>query len=416
MLKYKIAYFSLLIFCLLISKSFQQLTNDQKKAKLRLQIFTSENKNKTIEINYIQSDNVIKSQLETICSSANKPLLKFIVHGFAETWNMTNRWNWVDVMKTEMLKSAESNKVCVVVLDWRELAKGGDFISNYWKAISNMNIAADLLTKFFSLNKVNENNMHCIGFSLGCHMCSIFYKAFQTKFKLKPYRITGLDPAGPFYKDKPLSEKLNLNDAQFVDIIHTSENFGLADKLGHMDFFVDNGPSEVTACSGIKDRFDTSDKFILYEEDKNSKSYDDVYLSDKDVVENGGFNSLSVNKVYNLAKKLFSSIWNFLTNKSKRVFLNLHAFFGCSHLMSVRIFIFSINECLFRVNYCNSIREFKTDKCYKSNNTGYPRMGYYADLSDEFYKISKGSFFSITNSTPPFCNDRLADRNKKLIF
>lgn len=62
MLKYKIAYFSLFIFCLLISKSFQQLSDDQKKAKLRLQIFTSENKSKTIEINYIQSDNVVKSQ------------------------------------------------------------------------------------------------------------------------------------------------------------------------------------------------------------------------------------------------------------------------------------------------------------------------------------------------------------------
>jgi pancreatic triacylglycerol lipase len=101
-----------------------------------------------------------------------------------------------------------------------------------------MKIAADLMTEFFRYNKVNEKNMHCIGFSLGAHMCAIFYQTYTDKFKIKPERITGLDPAGPMFGSKPLNEKLSYLNANFVDIIHTSKNFGSDEKLGHMDFYV----------------------------------------------------------------------------------------------------------------------------------------------------------------------------------
>lgn len=408
----KSLYVAALIFFISIESTFQQqLTEDQKKAVVRLQVFTVENLTKTIELNNSLRDDQLKSQLKTICDPVKKPLTKFIVHGFAETWNMTYRWNWVNDMKKELLKSSDSDKMCLIILDWKELAKGGDLISNYWKAISNMNLAADLMVKFFSLNKIDENKMHCIGFSLGCHMCSIFYKVYQTKLKIKPYRITGLDPAGPFFHEKPLSEKLNYNDAQFVDILHTSENFGLADKLGHMDFFVDDGPSEVTACSNIKDRFDTSDKFILYEEtNKKSSSYADVYIEDKDLDKSGGLSNLSLDKVFNFAKRFFNSVMDFFKNKPKRIFLNLHAFFGCSHLMSVRLFIFSINECNYKVSYCNSTNtnDFKKGNCSQLNDLSPPRMGYYADSSDVYFKYSMASFFTNTTSTPPFCKDPIS--------
>ncbi len=42
--------------------------------------------------------------------------------------------------------------------------------SNYWRAISNMQIAGDLLTEFLRANEVDPAGMHCIGFSLGSHM------------------------------------------------------------------------------------------------------------------------------------------------------------------------------------------------------------------------------------------------------
>ena len=68
-----------------------------------------------------------------------------------------------------------------------------------------------------------------------------------------------MDPAGPFYgAQRTISDKLHHSgkfynklskkssiftcflikkDAEFVDIIHTSEKFGLVEKNGHMDFY-----------------------------------------------------------------------------------------------------------------------------------------------------------------------------------
>lgn len=151
--------------------------------------------------------------LSTVC--AKKPLLKLIVHGFSERWNMSVRWNWVEPMKNEMLKKTdlnpEAHSVCVIVVDWEELAKGGDLVANYWRAISNMRVAAEFMTSYFHRAGLDSDhkakNMHCIGFSLGCHMCSILYKVYKEKYGVKPGRITGLDPAGPFFQSKPESEK-----------------------------------------------------------------------------------------------------------------------------------------------------------------------------------------------------------------
>jgi len=136
--------------------------NHVSTSSIRLHAFISENKrNHSFEISYDKKEDDLKSQLIKICDWKKKTLIKLIVHGFAETWNMTTRWNWVDVLKNELLKSEDSTKLCILIVDWRELARGGDIMPNYHKAISNMNIAADLLTKFLGINPIDQNKMHC---------------------------------------------------------------------------------------------------------------------------------------------------------------------------------------------------------------------------------------------------------------
>ena len=81
-----------------------------------------------------------------------------------------------------------------------------------------MQILGDLITDFFAVNRINEKNMHCIGFSLGAHACGVFYQVYFNKIHVKPERITGLDPAGPFFSDRSFDEKLSYNDAVFVDV------------------------------------------------------------------------------------------------------------------------------------------------------------------------------------------------------
>ena len=176
-----------------------------------------------------------------------------------------------------------------------------------------------------------------------------------------------------------------------------------------MDFFFDNGPAgEVKACDDVKNRFETTDKFILYQEEGKNKTFDDVTLTDLD--KNGGIRNLTVKSVFASMKNFFKKISDFFSKKPKRIFMSLHQFFGCAHLMSVRLFIVSINECEFRANLCDSLNDFKKKDCFTNRNKTFdikllPRAGYHADKAIDFFNKINGSFFSYTTINPPFCLD-----------
>lgn len=176
-----------------------------------------------------------------------------------------------------------------------------------------------------------------------------------------------------------------------------------------MDFFFDNGPAgEVKACDDVKNRFETTDKFILYQEDGKNKTFDDVTLTDLD--KNGGIRNLTVKSVFASMKNFFKKISDFFSKKPKRIFMSLHQFFGCAHLMSVRLFIVSINECELRANLCDSLNDFKKKDCFTNRNKTFdikllPRAGYHADKAIDLFKKINGSFFSYTAINPPFCLD-----------
>ena len=191
-----------------------------------------------------------------------------------------------------------------------------------------------------------------------------------------------------------------------MDIIHTSSTFGLPEKNGHMNFYPDKGPSEVAACSDLGNRYDTYNNVILYQEgerNEDSNDFTDVTLTDKEIEQQGGIQKLTVKSVLGI----FADMFNFMAKKPKRVFTKLHQFFGCSHLMSVRLFMSSINDCLFKSQFCASFEDFKQgSNCTMDPvNKDWPRMGYYADRTSMFYRHSHGSFFLETTQNPPFCAD-----------
>lgn len=51
-----------------------------------------------------------------------------------------------------------------------------------------------------------------------------------------------LDPAGPCFRNAPYEERLNRDAAEKVDVVHTNiDGFGIADTMGHIDFYVNGG-------------------------------------------------------------------------------------------------------------------------------------------------------------------------------
>lgn len=61
-----------------------------------------------------------------------------------------------------------------------------------------------------------------------------------------------MDPALPFFATLNSDWKLDKNDADFVDVIHTSAGtFGKLEATGHVDFYV-NGGSLQPSCQSKK--------------------------------------------------------------------------------------------------------------------------------------------------------------------
>jgi len=222
-------------------------------------------------------------------------------------------------MKNELLKKLDSN---VIIVDWQKGAAGLD----YFEAQKNLKAMAKIIANFISQNRVNPKTVHCVGHSLGAHACGFVGK------NLKIARITGLDPAGPWYENIVATEKLNKNDADIVDVLHTDWKLGHYKPLGHRDFYP-NGGTVQPGCTATRS-FDLSS-----------------YLIKSDV-------GRAVDLV-------------------------------CSHSRALLFFTESINSvCPFTSIPCPSYSEFKSGRCTCSRTFGCARMGYHADNT-----VEQGSFF-----------------------
>ncbi|XP_074031951.1 lipoprotein lipase [Leptinotarsa decemlineata] len=135
----------------------------------------------------------------------------------------------------------------VILLDWSELAT----FPWYQVAVVNVKHVAQRLREFIEIfndsGEIPIQNLHVIGFSLGCHIAGIAGKLLRKDLRIP--RITGLDPALPEFSLKDISKRLNSNDAEYVDVIHTDSGiFGFPLSVGHADFYPNGGRALQPGC------------------------------------------------------------------------------------------------------------------------------------------------------------------------
>ena len=91
-----------------------------------------------------------------------------------------------------------------------------------------------------------------LGHSLGAHICGLASNVIQNQLA----RISGLDPAGPFFESKDIAVRLDPSDGKFVDVIHSNADFkfgfalGSAQASGHVDFYP-NGGEDQPGCPSV---------------------------------------------------------------------------------------------------------------------------------------------------------------------
>uniref|UniRef100_A0A3P8WXR3 Lipase, member Ia n=1 Tax=Cynoglossus semilaevis TaxID=244447 RepID=A0A3P8WXR3_CYNSE len=161
----------------------------------------------------------------------------FIIHGYRPTGSPPV---WVHELMALLLLRTDVN---VIVVDWNHGAAN----LNYLKAVENTKQAAENLTAFIERMQdsgANLSSIHMIGVSLGAHMSGFV----GANLKGAIGRISALDPAGPQFTDKPPEERLDPDDAQFVDVLHTDiDALGYRKPLGHIDFYA-NGGTDQPGC------------------------------------------------------------------------------------------------------------------------------------------------------------------------
>ncbi|KAK7069512.1 hypothetical protein SK128_016319 [Halocaridina rubra] len=133
----------------------------------------------------------------------------------------------------------------VIMVDW-----SGGSRALYTQATANARVVGlevahlvNWLRKHLSLQ---PKDVHIIGHSLGSHIAGYAGERIRGLG-----RITGLDPAEPFFQYMPPSVRLDPTDAKFVDVIHTDVDsiifiaqavgLGLWQPVGHIDFYPNDG-------------------------------------------------------------------------------------------------------------------------------------------------------------------------------
>lgn len=161
----------------------------------------------------------------------SKPI-KILIHG----WQGNAVIKYINVIRNAYLKQYDCN---VISVDYSEYA-ATDYVTAYTNVLPVANAVADFICNMS--DTLSPEYLHIVGHSLGAHIGGVAGYQVQQKCQTTNGRITGLDPAGPFFQDNEKSRRLDSEDAILVDVIHTNQGqFGYIGKCGTVDFYPNCG-------------------------------------------------------------------------------------------------------------------------------------------------------------------------------
>nr|XP_046258815.1 inactive pancreatic lipase-related protein 1-like isoform X2 [Scatophagus argus] len=181
---------------------------------------------------------------------------RFIIPGYLEKGDE----DWPQAMCKVMLTLENVN--CIAV-EWKKGVK-----TQYAQAANNARVVAaqvlSMITFLMGSYKQEADKFHIIGHSLGAHAAGDAGSRIPGLT-----RITGLDPAEPYFQDTDVSVRLDTSDATFVDVIHTDGlsfdpklGLGMSQSVGHIDFYP-NGGELMPGCT--TNRGDPTDLDAIWE-------------------------------------------------------------------------------------------------------------------------------------------------------
>ncbi|MCI4376463.1 hypothetical protein PGIGA_G00188840 [Pangasianodon gigas] len=217
-----------------IERPIARLPWSPEKINARFLLFTRQNPDSYQEIS-TNADVIAGSKYESTRKTT------FIIHGFIDKGDE----NWLIDMCKLILSIEDINCICV---DWKSGSR-----TLYTQAANNIRVVGAQIAYMISIFKESfqqtPESVHVIGHSLGAHTAA---EAGRRTPRLG--RITGLDPAEPYFQGCPTLVRLDPSDALFVDVIHSDAlpmvpylGFGMSQAVGHLDFYP-NGGEHMPGC------------------------------------------------------------------------------------------------------------------------------------------------------------------------
>jgi len=274
--------------------------NSRETIDTKFTLFTRSNQQTGQRLVADKEDSIRKSLF-----NKNRPT-KIIIHGFLESTSAS----WFTPMNQELLNYLDYN---VINVDWGGLRASKTL---YTQATANTRVVAAeivyLLKTLVKVKSLDLDDVHIVGHSLGSHIAGYV----GTNLTGSIGRITGLDPAEPYFQGYGIGVRLDPSDAKFVDIIHSDADsivevvkgeggFGSSELSGHADFFPNGGEDQPNCKNGIL---------------TNVGLENDLYEG-------------------------------------------LKRFFACDHDRAVQYFIASVNRCQFKGIICSDYPDYLNGKC-----------------------------------------------------
>ncbi|XP_068244010.1 pancreatic triacylglycerol lipase-like [Palaemon carinicauda] len=292
----------------------------------------------------------ITKVLNTTFKSTRKT--KILIHGFLDSNGVT----WMLDMMRALLLHDDLN---VFMVDW-----SGGSRALYAQATANIRVVgleiAHLVNWLKNKTDLKPKDVHIIGHSLGAHLAGYAGEKISGLG-----RITGLDPAEPFFQYMPPVVRLDPTDANFVDVIHTDVEsiifiaqtigLGLWQPIGHIDFYPNDGRKQ-PGCNSL---------------------YHVPFTALTDGLD------------------LFEG----LDSAQKEIV-------ACNHNRAPKLFTDSIrSKCPYMAFQCNSYQQYLNGNCQSCGEDGTQcaRMGYFADNWPGAQNQSYTSFYLSTTSGPDYC-------------
>ncbi|XP_017470528.1 PREDICTED: phospholipase A1-like [Rhagoletis zephyria] len=160
---------------------------------------------------------------------------KFIIHG----WQSSSDSDLNPQIRDAFLSKGKYN---IISVDWSDKSHSLNYASSKSHVPEVGKQVAAMIDFLYKEGGLSFDTLHVIGHSLGAHISGFAGKNVQNG---RIQQITGLDPALPLFSyDKP-AERLNEDDADYVESIQTCGGLlGFLKPIGKAAFYPNGGKSQ----------------------------------------------------------------------------------------------------------------------------------------------------------------------------